>query len=1610
MAKGLFECLHEANLGQYIEQFRLHGVSTLETLATLSLHEYVNFGITSAEDRQRLFQLIHIVKRVQGERRMSSIDMSVQDKENTPVKINTSSRNKSQKDAGDRSTIPSSLSIQWTPRKKGKSYTDPPIKQNTVQLNDSWRNADELQPISGMQPDTNTLKRLEDQGGILLCKPLPTNLSHRQGIAHDLRQSLSDSEVADELLDSSTNPADVTGFGAPKLKKSVVEVIDHRAKGYNYGIPGQNVITPARKQEISNLDTSKIKVCVRKRPLLRKEIGVKEEDIVGTEGHSTVVLNESRVAVDLTKFMQVHKYHFDEVFHESCSNLEVYNRTAKLLVPHVFKRAKATCFAYGQTGAGKTYTMLGNKETKGLYLLAAEDIFSLLAEDKTGSRLSVWVSYFEIYCGQLFDLLNARQRLHARENSRHNVCIAGLNEVQVSGPQGLIRVVEQGNRLRSTGSSGVNADSSRSHAILQIELQDAGRRKLGRFSFIDLAGSERACDTADPSKVTRFEGAEINTSLLALKECIRALDQDQRHTPFRQSKLTQVLKDSFVGTSRTCMIANIAPCASAAEHTLNTLRYADRVKELRKQTRATSSPSTPHLSAPTIFSPGNTSTPVKPVKQPLSTRQPTSTSTPIKSKTQRSRSSDNTKNKHDISKRKTDTDKTPFRKTPTRKTRSLSKSNRSSDLNLSKSVKNDSKRERKMISGSRSDEVKRRDTPSRREVKVKDAPSKKETKPKETPTKRSVEAKNQAREAFLMNSSLPVWEPPKEMELIQKTPEDVVSAPTVWEIDNPRFRKDKSNSMREEAKNESINEVSDSNGGIVEPREDLEENNNNSTQGVDGEVAISSEEQNNKQNKDKSFNSDSTLELLAEIDHALRNSLVSPLVDESPAQPSGLSSGIQQSSSEIRNDKIGSNEERSFQYTTNTKPYDSLSRNKEEILKQHQKMQVAVITGVKSPDPKKALHRSLSLPSQVELPNQSQLEPHHRRTPGLRSRLSGRGIQTLPSPRDLQKVTPRALNFGDKEKARQDPHDDSNTSINRPQTAPETENSSGVIVSTSFAEYLTSHGINIPDIIVSPDKMSPREKSKTGVLNESIGRTRDSHLHHGGSHSRPDYTLARVNNKYPSSGGDYRQSTVQNQHSHVPVDTRRDVPVDTQTHSHVPVDTRTHNQVPVDSWTHSHVPVDNWTHSHVPVDSWTHSHVPVDTRTHSHVPVDSWTHSHVPVDSWTHSHVPVDTRTHNQVAVDTQTHSHVPVDTRTHNHVPVDSRTHKTVETHNQRNTFVQSTSLHANSASLRQARQSRDTAIPCPRNINRSVQPDILHGQQVNNNRSHVSRPTPIGQNQDSLSNNSANPTPRRPNMQYNPGMHRIENNKTQSPVSVEVLRHSQPITASQDGSTPVAQVVQPNQHSIPRAFSKESLGRSGVYPSYQTSVQSPIVKETLHVAMNTQETSNKECSVRRLSYHESSQNVESQKEDDAVGRMSYHELSQHSIESQKEESCLKTPPSLQINLAGAIDDDVSVALVLAKDRLSGVAHQNSAIRRAKDLLLSAHAEQVDEIQQLCEKELMLIAEFKKGDKDLPEYLGYVEDLLRSKLRCIDTFRDQLDTFATHTPEASPRSPMEAW
>ncbi|KAM7483743.1 hypothetical protein LguiB_008326 [Lonicera macranthoides] len=359
---------------------------------------------------------------------------------------------------------------------------------------------------------------------------------------------------------------------------------NNKQSGRVRGLPENNLLRSFAQDKEKASNVAKIKVVVRKRPLNKKELAKNEEDIITIETHSSsLTVHETKLKVDLTEYLEKHEFVFDAVLNEEVSNDEVYHETVEPIVPIIFQRTKATCFAYGQTGSGKTYTM------KPLPLKASKDILRMMHHTYRNQGFQLFFSFFEIYGGKLYDLLNERKKLCMREDGKQQVCIVGLQEYRVSDVETIKELIEKGSGTRSTGTTGANEESSRSHAILQLAIkrspdgsESKPARVVGKLSFIDLAGSERGADTTDNDKQTRMEGAEINKSLLALKECIRALDNDQGHIPFRGSKLTEVLRDSFVGNSRTVMISCISPNAGSCEHTLNTLRYADRVKSLSK--------------------------------------------------------------------------------------------------------------------------------------------------------------------------------------------------------------------------------------------------------------------------------------------------------------------------------------------------------------------------------------------------------------------------------------------------------------------------------------------------------------------------------------------------------------------------------------------------------------------------------------------------------------------------------------------------------------------------------------------------------------------------------------------------------------------------------------------------------------------------------------------------------------------------------------------------------------------------------------------------------------------------------------------------------------------
>lgn len=313
-------------------------------------------------------------------------------------------------------------------------------------------------------------------------------------------------------------------------------------------------------------------VCVRKRPLSQRE----DLDCATCGIGHELVFHEPRQKFDLSRSLENHPFYFDHVFDAGASNSHVYN---SMLAPYLEGglRGGLTVFAYGQTGSGKTFTMRA---------LCSSAVGALVSGAVAGG-LHASVSAFEIYMNKVHDLLANRAEVRMLEDGGHELQVVGLTERPVSCVGDVEAAMAETERVRTTAANAVHSDSSRSHAVVQLTLRSPSGRLYARLSLVDLAGSERAAETQTDGQATRLEGAEINKSLLALKECIRAAGRNAEHVPYRGSLLTRALRGCFEGgcsrwRHHTVVIATISPALANADHSLNTLRYAARLKELRK--------------------------------------------------------------------------------------------------------------------------------------------------------------------------------------------------------------------------------------------------------------------------------------------------------------------------------------------------------------------------------------------------------------------------------------------------------------------------------------------------------------------------------------------------------------------------------------------------------------------------------------------------------------------------------------------------------------------------------------------------------------------------------------------------------------------------------------------------------------------------------------------------------------------------------------------------------------------------------------------------------------------------------------------------------------------
>lgn len=338
---------------------------------------------------------------------------------------------------------------------------------------------------------------------------------------------------------------------------------------------------------------SRILVFVRLRPMSRKEKEAGSRSCVKIVNKKEVYLTEFASENDYLRLKRVRGRHFcfDSAFPDSTTQAEVYSTSTADLVEGVLQGRNGTVFCYGATGAGKTYTMLGTTENPGVMVLAIKDLFFKVRQRSNDGNHSIQLSYLEIYNETVRDLLSPGRPLHLREDKQGTVA-AGLTQYRAYSTDEVMKLLQQGNKNRTTEPTRVNETSSRSHAILQVVVEYRSVdgvnlvTRVGKLSLIDLAGSERALAT-DQRTQRSIEGANINRSLLALSSCINSLVEGKKHIPYRNSKLTQLLKDSLGGSCNTVMIANISPSNLSFGETQNTLHWADRAKEIKTKALAT---------------------------------------------------------------------------------------------------------------------------------------------------------------------------------------------------------------------------------------------------------------------------------------------------------------------------------------------------------------------------------------------------------------------------------------------------------------------------------------------------------------------------------------------------------------------------------------------------------------------------------------------------------------------------------------------------------------------------------------------------------------------------------------------------------------------------------------------------------------------------------------------------------------------------------------------------------------------------------------------------------------------------------------------------------------
>ena len=383
-------------------------------------------------------------------------------------------------------------------------------------------------------------------------------------------------------------------------KRSSTSVSLSKIKLFNHYDNKENIIY---NKKFVQKGSYNILVAVRVRPLNEKEELISSEETINVENKNTIILKDPNGYINPNNIRAKEQFlNFDYAFDKYETQENIFNNTTKFLINGVVNGYNATVFAYGATGAGKTYTMLGNDENPGIMIYTLKELFNeiKLYNDRE-FKIKLW--YLEIYNENIRDLLiNNSENLELREDPIKGLIVNGITEKETNSSEDILSLLKKGNKNRTTEETDANETSSRSHAILQILVSyrekennkenvnnintinindinnNSNNIKFGKLNLIDLAGSERA-SISGRNGIRLIKGGNINRSLLVLGNCINALCES--NIKGNNSKLIRLLKNSLGGNSRAVMIANVSPFIYNFDDTYNTLKYAERAKYIK---------------------------------------------------------------------------------------------------------------------------------------------------------------------------------------------------------------------------------------------------------------------------------------------------------------------------------------------------------------------------------------------------------------------------------------------------------------------------------------------------------------------------------------------------------------------------------------------------------------------------------------------------------------------------------------------------------------------------------------------------------------------------------------------------------------------------------------------------------------------------------------------------------------------------------------------------------------------------------------------------------------------------------------------------------------------